>query len=88
MECSSPSSEEFSSSLLEEELLSESSRMNGVFFLEDALFKLLYLRYFAFSWEDFFSRRLISLDFFLKSFLENFGFYLPLDLRTLHYREV
>ena len=37
MEFSSPSSEEFSSSLLEEESLSESSRMTGLFFLEDCL---------------------------------------------------
>ena len=41
MDFSSPSSEEFSYSLLEEEFLSESSRMNGVFFLKDALFRLL-----------------------------------------------
>ena len=37
MEFSSPSSEEFSSSLLEEESLSESSRMAGVFFLRGCL---------------------------------------------------
>ena len=48
MEFSSPSPKEFSSPLLEEESLSDSSRMTGVFFLEDALFRLLYLRYFAF----------------------------------------
>ena len=81
MECSS-SLEESSSSLLEESL-SESSRMTGVFFFEDALLRLLYLRYFAFSREAFFSMRLNSLAFFLKSFLENLGLALPLDFRVL-----
>ena len=63
MDFSSPSSEEFSSSLLEEESLSESSRTAGVFSLENALFSFLYLRYFAFWWEACFSKRLTSLDF-------------------------
>ena len=81
MECSS-SLEEYSSSLLEESL-SESYRMTRVFFL-DALLRLLYLRYFAFSREAFFSMILNSLDFFLKSFLENLGLLLPLALIVLH----
>ena len=59
--------------------------MTGVFFLEDALLRLLYLRYFAFSKEDFFSMRLNSLAFFLKSFLENLGLALPLALRVLQF---
>ena len=78
----SSSLEESSSSLLEESL-SESSRMTGDFFL-DALLRLLYLRYFSFSREAFFSMRLNSLDFFLKYFLENLGLALPLALRVLH----
>ena len=82
MEHSSPSSEEFSFSLLEESL-SDSSRMTGVFFLEYALLRLLHLRYFAFSWEAFFSMRLNSLAFFLKSSVANLGLALPLDFRTL-----
>ena len=81
------SSEKFSSSLLDESL-SESSRMTRVFFLEDVSFRLLYLRYFVFCCEASFSSRLISLDFFLRSLFENFGFSLPLDFRTLHSREV
>ena len=74
-------------SLLEESL-PESSRMTGVFFLEDALLRLLYLSYFAFSWEAFFSMRLNSLAFFLKSFLENLGLALPLDFRVLQSSEL
>ena len=58
--------------------------MTGVFLLEDDLLRLLYLRYFAFSWEAFFSRRLISLAYFLESLFENLGLFLPLDFRTLH----
>ena len=46
MEFFSPSSEEFSSSLLEEDSLSESSRMTRGFFLENALLSFLYLSYF------------------------------------------
>ena len=75
-----------SSSLLEESL-SERSRMTGVFFL-DALLRLLYLRYFAFSREAFFSMILNYLDFFLKSFLENLGLPLPLALRVLQSLEL
>ena len=62
--------------------------MTRVFFLGNALFSLLYLRYFAFSWKACLSRRLTFLDFFLKSFLENLGFSLPFGLRILHSLEV
>ena len=62
--------------------------MTGVFLLKDALLRLLYLRYFAFYREAFFLMRLNSLAFFLKSFLENLGLLLPLELRTLQFFEL